>query len=280
MGAEHRQIGGQGRGSSEGDRGVGANSMSRKEDGLSLPWGGSPFESPNLGTYLLVERMPHAAEGERVFSRRGMMRRLVCLAGCVALGMAFGCLTISGDQYADIPINGGFLIVSAILGLVCILANGAQAYAWIVIYPVLACMNMLFVGALLTYAFRYLSGVMTAAFVASLVLLIGCATLFRSVSDRIRSRAGAWLAVALMVALSSYGLCLLTGGGRLMTLFVCGAVGAAGALAFMQNLWATDYCAADNRDARFEWHMAWLMAFAAFITIAAIARGTEVTINE
>ena len=283
MGAEYEQIGGRNWAPSEDECGVDADSALQQEDVLSLPWDNSSsgyLGNPNLLTRALVERMPHASRGVRVFSRRGVMRRLACLAGCVALGMAFGCLTISGDQYADIPLHVEFLLIYAALSLLCIFVNGAKAHVWVVVYPVVACSNMTVEGVLLAHAFRYTGGVMVSAFVASLVLLIGCFTWCRSVSDRIRSRVGAWYAIASSVVLPSYGLCSLTGGDRLMTLLVCVAMGAVGAFGFMQNLWATDYCAADNRDARFEWHMAWLIAFNAFIVFVAIAREMRAASND
>ena len=54
----------------------------------------------------------------------------------------------------------------------------------------------------------------------------------------------------------------------------CVAVGAAGALWFLQDLWAIDYCAGDDRDAAFEWLAAWALIFDLMTLVAALARGS------
>lgn len=67
---------------------------------------------------------------------------------------------------------------------------------------------------------------------------------------------------------------LLFGGSPLSCLPWCMAVGATGALWFLQDLWAIDYCAGDNRDASFEWLAAWALIFDLMTLVAALYRGT------
>ena len=53
----------------------------------------------------------------------------------------------------------------------------------------------------------------------------------------------------------SWMLCLLSPPLLCLPWFV--AVGATGALWFLQDLWVIDYCAGDDCDAAFEWLVAW-----------------------
>ena len=268
MGAEYEQIGGRDWVPSKDECGVDADSVLRKDDDLSLPRGGSPFACPNKATYLLVERMPHVTKGERAFSRQGVMRRAFVLACYTFLGAVLTHPAISedGSENTFFLIQTSFIVV--FFSIWCIVMNETKVRIWPKIYPVVACLSVTFWGSCTMHLLYSESDI--AVFVATsiAVLFLGCVTWFRFISDRIRSRARAWLAIALSVALPSYGLCLLIGGDRVTMLFICAISGAGGALGFMQNLWATDHCAADNRDARFEWYMAWLMAFTVLVVFA------------
>lgn len=117
-------------------------------------------------------------------------------------------------------------------------------------------------------------GVMRWVFVSVAVLVVAGVTWLRFVSDLVRVRVAAWAASVASCVVPSWMLCLLFGGSPLSCLPWCMAVGATGALWFLQDLWAIDYCAGDNRDASFEWLAAWALIFDLMTLVAALYRGT------
>ncbi len=117
-------------------------------------------------------------------------------------------------------------------------------------------------------------GVMRWVFVSVAVLVVAGVTWLRFVSDLVRGRVAAWAASAVSCVVPSWMLCLLFGGSPLSCLPWCVAVGVAGALWFLQDLWAIDYCAGDDRDASFEWLAAWALIFDLMTLVAALYRGS------
>ena len=109
------------------------------------------------------------------------------------------------------------------------------------------------------------------------VLVSAAVTWLRFVSDLVRGRVAAWAASAVSCVVPSWMLCLLFGGSPWSCLPWCVAVGATGALWFLQDLWAIDYCAGDDRDASFEWLAAWALIIDLMTLVAALARGSTAT---
>lgn len=248
-------------------------------ESLLLPCSESPFEGGGLFFMLMVCRMPHAPEGGRVFSRRGVMRRAIVLACCIVCGLVLGYLAISQDESIDSPFAALIMLLFAFFVFCCMIMNRTMVRAWVPVYPVCACLCMVLGGAFLMHGLWYEK---TSAYVLACVAVVflGYATWFRIVSDRIRSRVGAWALIAVSVVLPMWGLCLLLDIHRLWSFGVCVLIGMFGALCFLQDLWAVDYCAEDNRDARFEWCAAWSMAFDAFLVFTTAPVGNKVVSDD
>ncbi len=238
---------------------------------LALPDRDSVFESSNALFASMVKVLPHASGHARAFSRGGVMRRAGVLALCFVLGGLFGLSRVWTGAWNGAP-DVASMVFFVLTGAFCIIMSETRVRVWPCVFPWVACANMGFIGWAYFQTLWYDTGAFAFAVLCAVVVLVGCVSWFRVVSDRVRSRVVVWGALALSCVFPSWGLCLLLGGAWWSTLLTCAGVGMWGVLSFMQDLWAIDYCAADSRDARYEWYAAWIMAFDAIVVVTALYR--------
>lgn len=220
----------------------------------------------------------HAAAGERAFSRAGVVRKLAVYGTAFLAGFVPGWAFLSGDEqwmrdrFIQFCVAGLFSGFAMWWFLGRFEGRGGRPGFWCLALtmPMMPCWGVMF-GAMTGES----PGVMRWVFVSVAVLVVAGVTWLRFVSDRVRNRVAAWAAAASSCVVPSWMLCLLFGGSPLSCLPWCMAVGAVGALWFLQDLWAIDYCAGDNRDAAFEWLAAWALIFDLMTLVAALARGSS-----
>ncbi|WP_229132477.1 hypothetical protein [Bifidobacterium mizhiense] len=219
----------------------------------------------------------HAPAGERAFSRAGVVRKLAVYGAAFLAGFVPGWAFLYGDEQWMRDRFIQFLLVGLFSGFAMIWflgrfeSRGGRPGFWCLALtmPMMPCWGLVF-GAMTGEN----PGVMRWVLVSVAVLVVAGVTWLRFVSDRVHSRVAAWAASAVSCVVPSWMLCLLFGGSPLSCLPWCVAVGATGALWFLQDLWAIDYCAGDNRDASFEWLAAWALIFDLMTLVAALARGS------
>ena len=220
----------------------------------------------------------HAAAGERAFSRAGVVRKLAVYGTAFLAGFVPGWAFLYGDEqwmrdrFIQFCVAGLFSGFAMWWFLGRFEDRGGRPGFWCLALtmPMMPCWGVMF-GAMTGES----PGVMRWVFVSVAVLVVAGVTWLRFVSDRVRNRVAAWAAAASSCVVPSWMLCLLFGGSPLSCLPWCMAVGAVGALWFLQDLWAIDYCAGDNRDAAFEWLAAWALIFDLMTLVAALARGSS-----
>ena len=219
----------------------------------------------------------HAPAGERAFSRAGVVRKLAVYGAAFLAGFVPGWAFLYGDEQWMRDRFIQFLLVGLFSGFAMIWflgrfeSRGGRPGFWCLALtmPMMPCWGLVF-GAMTGEN----PGVMRWVLVSVAVLVVAGVTWLRFVSDRVHSRVAAWAASAVSCVLPSWMLCLLFGGSPWSCLPWCMAVGATGALWFLQDLWAIDYCAGDDRDASFEWLAAWALIFDLMTLVAALARGS------
>ena len=244
---------------------------------LRLPAGRSWLESASSIMSRVAGCARHASAGERVFSRAGVVRKLAVYGAAFLAGFVPGWAFLYGDEqwmrdrFVEFGLAGLLSVFTMWWFLDRFESRGGRPGFWCLALtmPMMPCWGVMF-GAMTGER----PGVMRWVFVSVAVLVVAGVTWLRFVSDRVRGRVAAWAASAASCVLPSWILCLLFGGSPLSCLPWCVAVGAAGALWFLQDLWAIDYCAGDNRDASFEWLAAWALIFDLMTLVAALARGS------
>lgn len=245
---------------------------------LRLPVGKSWLESASSTMSRVARCARHAAAGERAFSRAGVVRKLAVYGTAFLAGFVPGWAFLSGDEqwmrdrFIQFCVAGLFSCFAMWWFLGRFEGRGGRPGFWCLALtmPMMPCWGVMF-GAMTGES----PGVMRWVFVSVAVLVVAGVTWLRFVSDRVRNRVAAWAAAASSCVVPSWMLCLLFGGSPLSCLPWCMAVGAVGALWFLQDLWAIDYCAGDNRDAAFEWLAAWALIFDLMTLVAALARGSS-----
>ncbi len=244
---------------------------------LRLPAGGSWLRSTSSIMSRVAGCARHAPAGERAFSRAGVVRKLAVYGAAFLAGFVPGWAFLYGDEQWMRDRFIQFLLVGLFSGFAMIWflgrfeSRGGRPGFWCLALtmPMMPCWGLVF-GAMTGEN----PGVMRWVLVSVAVLVVAGVTWLRFVSDRVHSRVAAWAASAVSCVVPSWMLCLLFGGSPLSCLPWCVAVGATGALWFLQDLWAIDYCAGDNRDASFEWLAAWALIFDLMTLVAALARGS------
>ena len=246
---------------------------------LRLPVGKTWLESASSIMSRVAGCASHAAAGERAFSRAGVVRKLAVYGTAFLAGFVPGWVFLY-DQEEQWVRNCclGFCLAGLFSGFAMwwflgrFEGRGGRPGFWCLALtmPMMPCWGVMF-GAMTGES----PGVMRWVFVSVAVLVVAGVTWLRFVSDRVRNRVAAWAAAASSCVVPSWMLCLLFGGSPLSCLPWCMAVGAVGALWFLQDLWAIDYCAGDNRDAAFEWLAAWALIFDLMTLVAALARGSS-----
>ncbi|QYN60033.1 hypothetical protein GYM67_02290 [Bifidobacterium asteroides] len=245
---------------------------------LRLPVGKSWLESASSIMSRVAGCARHAAAGERAFSRAGVVRKLAVYGTAFLAGFVPGWAFLYGDEqwmrdrFIQFCVAGLFSGFAMWWFLGRFEDRGGRPGFWCLALtmPMMPCWGVMF-GAMTGES----PGVMRWVFVSVAVLVVAGVTWLRFVSDRVRNRVAAWAAAASSCVVPSWMLCLLFGGSPLSCLPWCMAVGAVGALWFLQDLWAIDYCAGDNRDAAFEWLAAWALIFDLITLVAALARGSS-----
>ncbi|QYN60038.1 hypothetical protein GYM67_02315 [Bifidobacterium asteroides] len=245
---------------------------------LRLPVGKSWLESASSIMSRVAGCARHAAAGERAFSRAGVVRKLAVYGTAFLAGFVPGWAFLYGDEqwmrdrFIQFCVAGLFSGFAMWWFLGRFEDRGGRPGFWCLALtmPMMPCWGVMF-GAMTGES----PGVMRWVFVSVAVLVVAGVTWLRFVSDRVRNRVAAWAAAASSCVVPSWMLCLLFGGSPLSCLPWCMAVGAVGALWFLQDLWAIDYCAGDNRDAAFEWLAAWALIFDLMTLVAALARGSS-----
>ena len=245
---------------------------------LRLPVGKSWLESASSIMSRVAGCARHAAAGERAFSRAGVVRKLAVYGTAFLAGFVPGWAFLYGDEqwmrdrFIQFCVAGLFSGFAMWWFLGRFEGRGGRPGFWCLALtmPMMPCWGVMF-GAMTGES----PGVMRWVFVSVAVLVVAGVTWLRFVSDRVRNRVAAWAAAASSCVVPSWMLCLLFGGSPLSCLPWCMAVGAVGALWFLQDLWAIDYCAGDNRDAAFEWLAAWALIFDLMTLVAALARGSS-----
>ena len=244
---------------------------------LRLPVGRSWLQSASSVMSRVAGCARHAAVGERAFSRAGVVRKLAVYGAAFLAGFVPGWAFLYGDEqwmrdrFIQFCLAGLFSVFAMWWFLSRFESRGGRPGFWCLALtmPMMPCWGVMF-GAMTGER----PGVMRWVFVSVAVLVVAGVTWLRFVSDRVHSRVAAWAASAVSCVVPSWMLCLLFGGSPLSCLPWCVAVGAAGALWFLQDLWAIDYCAGDDRDAAFEWLAAWALIFDLMTLVAALARGS------
>ena len=244
---------------------------------LRLPAGKSWLQSASSIMSRVAGCARHAPAGERAFSRAGVVRKLAVYGAAFLAGFVPGWAFLYGDEQwmRDRFIQFGLVGLFSVFAMWWFLgrfeSRGGRPGFWCLALtmPLMPCWGVMF-GAMTGER----PGVMRWVFVSVAVLVVAGVTWLRFVSDRVHSRVAAWAASAASCVLPSWMLCLLFGGSPWSCLPWCVAVGATGALWFLQDLWAIDYCAGDDRDASFEWLAAWALIFDLMTLVAALARGS------
>ncbi len=259
--------------------GSGVSRVAGGAGSLALPDRDSVFESSNALFASMVKVLPHASGHARAFSRGGVMRRAGVLALCFVLGGLFGLSRVwtgawnggpSWGEPREEVLPAGFFALTMCCCIFLMPGWGSHERFRLRVIPWMACLSMVFLGWFFAQCWWYGSGLIPFALLTSFVVFGGCVSWFRVVSDRVRSRVAAWGVLALSCVLPSWGLCLLLGGAWWSTLLTCVVIGVSGVLYFLQDLWVIDYCAADSRDARYEWCAAWSLAIDIFLLIVAL----------
>jgi len=244
---------------------------------LRLPAGRSWLQSASSVMSRVAGCARHAAVGERAFSRAGMVRKLAVYGAGFLAGFVPGWAFLYDQdelwvryRFALFLLVGLFSIFAMAWFLGRFESRGGRPGFWCLALtmPLMPCWGVVFGAVTGMYP-----GVMRWVLVSVAVLVVAGVTWLRFVSDRVRGRVAAWAASAASCVLPSWMLCLLFGGSPLSCLPWCVAVGATGTLWFLQDLWAIDYCAGDNRDASFEWLAAWALIFDLMTLVAALYRG-------
>ena len=246
---------------------------------LRLPAGGSWLQRASSIMSRVARCARHAPAGERAFSRAGVVRKLAVYGAAFLAGFVPGWAFLYGeeqwmrDRFIQFLLVGLFSIFAMWWFLARFESRGGRPGFWCLALtmPLIPCWGVM-IGAI-TGAYP---GVMRWVFVSVAVLVVAGVTWLRFVSDWVRGRVAAWAASAVSCVVPSWMLCLLFGGSPWSCLPWCLAVGATGALWFLQDLWAIDYCAGDDRDASFEWLAAWALIFDLMTLVAALARGADV----
>ena len=245
---------------------------------LRLPAGGSWLQSASSVMSRVAGCARHAPAGERAFSRAGVVRKLAVYGAAFLAGFVPGWAFLYDQdelwvryRFALFLLVGLFSIFAMAWFLGRFESRGGRPGFWCLALtmPLMPCWGVVFGAITGMYP-----GVMRWVLVSVAVLVVAGVTWLRFVSDRVHSRVAAWAASAVSCVVPSWMLCLLFGGSPLSCLPWCVAVGAAGALWFLQDLWAIDYCAGDDRDASFEWLAAWALIFDLMTLVAALARGS------
>ena len=244
---------------------------------LRLPVGGSWLESASSVMSRVAGCARHAAAGERAFSRAGVVRKLAVYGAAFLAGFVPGWAFLYGDEQWMRDRFIQFLLVGLFSGFAMIWflgrfeSRGGRPGFWCLALtmPMMPCWGVVFGAGTGAYP-----GVMRWVLVSVAVLVVAGVTWLRFVSDWVHSRVAAWAASAVSCVVPSWMLCLLFGGSPWSCLPWCVAVGATGALWFLQDLWAIDYCAGDDRDASFEWLAAWALIIDLMTLVAALARGS------
>ena len=250
---------------------------------LRLPAGRSWLERASSVMSRVAGCARHAPAGERAFSRAGVVRKLAVYGAAFLAGFVPGWAFLYGDEqwmrdrFIQFLLVGLFSIFAMWWFLARFESRGGRPGFWCLALtmPMMPCWGVIF-GAMTGES----PGVMRWVLVSVAVLVVAGVTWLRFVSDRVRSRVAAWAASAVSCVVPSWMLCLLFGGSPWSCLPWCVAVGATGALWFLQDLWAIDYCAGDDRDASFEWLAAWALIFDLMTLVAALARGSDATRNQ
>ena len=245
---------------------------------LRLPAGRSWLQRASSIMSRVARCARHAPAGERAFSRAGVVRKLAVYGAAFLAGFVPGWAFLYGDEQWMRDRFIQFLLVGLFSGFAMIWflgrfeSRGGRPGFWCLALtmPMMPCWGVIF-GAITGES----PGVMRWVFVSVAVLVVAGVTWLRFVSDRVHSRVAAWAASAVSCVVPSWMLCLLFGGSPWSCLPWCVAVGATGALWFLQDLWAIDYCAGDDRDASFEWLAAWALIFDLMTLVAALARGSD-----
>ena len=245
---------------------------------LRLPAGGSWLERASSVMSRVAGCARHAPAGERAFSRAGVVRKLAVYGAAFLAGFVPGWAFLYGDEqwmrdrFIQFGLAGLFSAFAMWWFLGRFESRGGRPGFWCLALtmPMMPCWGVMF-GAVTGES----PGVMRWVFMSVAVLVVAGVTWLRFVSDRVRGRVAAWAASAVSCVVPSWMLCLLFGGSPWSCLPWCLAVGATGALWFLQDLWAIDYCAGDDRDASFEWLAAWALIFDLMTLVAALARGSD-----
>ncbi|WP_229132479.1 hypothetical protein [Bifidobacterium mizhiense] len=244
---------------------------------LRLPTGRSWLQSASSVMSRVAGCARHAPAGERAFSRAGVVRKLAVYGATFLAGFVPGWAFLYDQEEQWVR---GRCIQFLLVGLFSIFvmwwflsrfeSHGGRPGFWCLALtmPTMPCWGVAF-GAMTGAN----PGVMRWVLVSVAVLVSAAVTWLRFVSDLVRVRVAAWAASAASCVVPSWLVCLLFGGSPLSCLPWCVAVGATGALWFLQDLWAIDYCAGDDRDASFEWLAAWALIFDLITLVAALARG-------
>ena len=250
---------------------------------LRLPAGGSWLERASSVMSQVAGCARHAPAGERAFSRAGVVRKLAVYGAAFLAGFVPGWAFLYGDEqwmrdrFIQFGLAGMFSGFAMWWFLARFESRGGRPGFWCLALtmPMMPCWGVMFGAATGAYP-----GVMRWVLVSVAVLVVAGVTWLRFVSDRVHSRVAAWAASAVSCVVPSWMLCLLFGGSPWSCLPWCVAVGATGALWFLQDLWAIDYCAGDDRDASFEWLAAWALIFDLMTLVAALARGADAARNQ
>lgn len=244
---------------------------------LRLPEASSWLEGASSVMSRVAACSRHAAAGERVFSRAGVVRKLVVYGVAFLAGFVPGWMFLYDQEQQWVR---GRCIQFLLVGMCAGFAmwwflgrfenHGGRPGFWCVALtmPLMPCFGVVFGAGTGAHP-----GVMRWVFLSVAVLVVAGVSWLRFVSDLVRNRVAVWVAAAVSCVVPSWLLCLLFGGSPVSCLPWCVAVGAVGALWFLQDLWAIDYCAGDDRDAAFEWLAAWALIFDLMTLVAALARG-------
>ncbi|OZG48739.1 hypothetical protein, partial [Bombiscardovia coagulans] len=231
----------------------------------------------------VVRVMPPAGEGERAFSRVGVMRKIVFYGLVFLAAFAFGWLVLFDDlrPWARERILGG-PIAEVQSGLVvwCFLwrfedGKGRPGF-WFVL---LSLPVIIFFGVCFGSIARSDFGVWRWVMVTVGVLVVGALSWFRLVPLVVRNRLGAGAVMVVSCVLPAWMLARGSGSAG-ASLFWCASVGLVGVLWFLQDLWAIDQCVDAGRDARFEWLAAWALLCDLILLVAALLRSTSDSDND